>query len=72
MNKLKVEHSHVRAVDLHLTKPQRYNWKNGKFLWPSIAHSPATRKKMEVSTFCFLKQVLLVLVFVLKFTWLEN
>ena len=72
VTKLKVEYSHVREVDLHLTKPQQYQWDSGKFMWPGIAHSSDTKTRMDVSTFCFLKQVLLFLVFVLKFMWLQN
>ena len=59
----------------NLTTNQQFLFDNGQWLWPTYKHEVKTLSKMiEVSTFCFLKQVLLVLVFLLKFTWpwLEN
>ena len=59
---MKRRYQYVLEDELHFSHLQWYMWINGQFLWPSYQHEIKTLEKMGVSTFCFLKQVLLFLV----------
>ena len=68
VNKLKLGYLKGQLFKKNLTDKEKYNFNNGQWLWKSIKHEAKNQTELNtVSSFCFLEQVLLVLVFVLKF-----